>query len=294
MPELPEVETLRRSLESGLIGRTVRGVTVRRRDVVAAPGDPPGGFSRSRGVFTPAPLDDAMLLVGGVIADLRRHGKQLAIVDDRGRAVIVQLGMTGALRLSGDRDDPAHTHLVWRLDDGARLRFFDPRRFGLIRPAPDGPAEAWVALGPDALAIRGPALARRLRAGNRAIKAALLDQAALAGVGNIYADEALFDAGLHPARPSASLDAGDTERLARAIRAVLRSAIRRGGSTIRDYRNGAGAPGSFQHRHKVYGRAGLPCPRCGGVLDRLLIAQRTTVACPRCQTMGPGPGRSPE
>jgi formamidopyrimidine-DNA glycosylase len=294
MPELPEVETLRRSLEAGLIGRTVRRVSIRRRDVVAAPGDPPGGFARNRRAPRPAPLTDAMLLLDGEIRELRRHGKQLAIIDDRGRAVIVQLGMTGTLRHSSERNDPAHTHLVWRLDDGARLRFVDPRRFGLIRPAQDGPAEAWSALGPDALTIRGPALARRLRTGGRAIKAALLDQSVLAGVGNIYADEALYDAGLHPARPSASLDAGDAHRLARAIRSVLRSAIRCGGSTIRDYRDGAGEPGRFQRRHKVYGRGGLPCPRCGGVLDRLLIAQRTTVACPRCQVMGPEPDRRPE
>lgn len=294
MPELPEVETLRRSLEAALIGRTVRRVTVRRRDVVAAPGDPPGGFARNRRAPRPAPLTDAMLLLDGEIRQLRRHGKQLAIVDEVGRAVIVQLGMTGTLRLSREPRDPPHTHLVWRLDDGARLRFIDPRRFGLLRPMPAGPDGAWRALGPDALTIRGPALAERLRSGARTLKVVLLDQSAIAGVGNIYADEALFDAGLHPARPAASLSPDDADRLARAIRSVLRSAIRSGGSTIRDYRDGAGEPGSFQHRHKVYGRGGLPCPRCGGVLDRLLIAQRTTVACPRCQAMGAGPSRSPE
>lgn len=286
MPELPEVESLRRSLEPTLPGRTVTAVRIIRRDVIAGPADPPGGFARQRTPRPPSRLQRSLLLQHDTIAGLRRHGKQLALVGTSGRSVIVQLGMTGALHHTtkdADRPGPPHTHVVWTLDDGSRLRFADPRRFGLVRLAPDGPDPIWSPLGPDAVALCSPdLLARSVRTG-RAIKAALLDQRFVAGVGNIYADEALYAAQIHPGRPADTMDANDAKRLAGAIRKILRDAISDGGSTIRDYRDGTGTPGSFQQRHKVYGRAGQPCNRCGSPLKVAQIAQRTTVFCSVCQ-----------
>lgn len=284
MPELPEVETLRRSLEPTLLGRTVASVRIIRRDIVAAPGDPPGGFARQRTPRTPARLRKPHLLERDTIGELTRRGKQLAIVGKTGRSVIVQLGMTGSLTHSAEHDPaPPHTHVVWTLDDGSRLLFTDPRRFGLVRLAPEGPAPIWEHLGPDALALRAGDLHARAVRTHRAIKAALLDQRFVAGVGNIYADEALFASQIHPARPAHQMTDDDAKRLAAAIRRILRQAIARGGSTIRDYRDGSGNPGSFQRRHKVYGRADQPCTRCGGRLLGTQIAQRTTVFCSVCQ-----------
>lgn len=283
MPELPEVECLRRSLEPGLLGRTVVRVTVRRREVIVAPGDPCGGFSRHRGEKTPARLDHTLMLRGGRIESLTRHGKQLAIIDHRNHAVIVQLGMTGGLALSADVRHPPHTHVVWRLDNDTRLRFIDARRFGLVRAAPEGPPPLWADLGPDALSIRTGTLHAGLSGSHRAIKAALLDQRVLAGVGNIYADEALHRAGIHPARPACGLSRRAAGVLAGHIRRIFRGAIERGGSTIRDYRDGEGRRGAYQHRHRVYGRGGQPCVCCGGTLTQCTIAQRTTVYCPNCQ-----------
>jgi len=286
VPELPEVETLRRSLEPALLGRTVASVRIIRRDIVAAPGDPPGGFARQRTPRTPARLRKPHLLERDTIGELTRRGKQLAIVGKTGRSVIVQLGMTGSLTHSADqaaRKAPPHTHVVWTLDDGSRLLFTDPRRFGLVRLAPEGPDAVWRTLGPDALALRADDLHARAKRTRRAIKAALLDQRFVAGVGNIYADEALFASQIHPARSAHQMTGDDAKRLAAAIRRILRQAIARGGSTIRDYRDGSGNPGSFQRRHKVYGRADQPCTRCGGPLLGTQIAQRTTVLCSVCQ-----------
>lgn len=267
MPELPEVECLRRSLEPGLVGRTIRRVIIRRRDIVS-------------------PAGAAGLLTGGTIETLRRHGKQLAVIDHRGRAVIVQLGMTGGLNLSDAVRHPPHTHVVWVLDSGARLRFVDARRFGRVRHEPEGPQGRWAGLGPDALSIRADVLRRALDGSGRPIKAALLDQRVLAGVGNIYADESLHAARIHPARAAGGLTRAEIRVLARKIRVILGRAIDLGGSTIRDYRDGAGQSGAFQGRHRVYGRTGKPCTRCGGVLESGRVAQRTTVWCPVCQAGG--------
>lgn len=299
MPELPEVECVRRSLERGLIGRTVRAVEVRRRDIITAPGDPPGGFARSRAarnhpVRPPAPVTPADLLVGFTIERIDRLGKQLAIhgVDARpGRrsAIVVHLGMTGQLLLEGPSSAGSqvdHSHIVWTLDGPSGLLIFrDPRRFGGVRLALNAEAvdRLWADLGPDALDITADELRSALRSARRPIKSALLDQSVLAGVGNIYADEALWRARIAPGRPARGLSVDDCERLAAGIRGVLREAIDSGGSTIRDYVDGSGRAGSFQLRHAVYGRGGLPCPRCGRRLASAVVAQRTTVWCRACQ-----------
>ena len=304
MPELPEVERVRRDLEPALLGRTVTAVRLRRRDVVATPDDPPGGFSRNRRAGreppTPRRVPRADLLLGQRITALLRRGKRLAVVADSGRALAVHLGMTGRLAAVPPHARPRlapHTHVSWTLDDGARLHFSDPRRFGGVWTFPSAESLArrqFDPLGPDALDIAARDLAPRLARAARPIKAALLDQAVLAGVGNIYADEALHRAGIHPGALARELAPERVGDLARAVRHVLRAALRAGGSTIRDYASPGGDPGAYQTSHRVYARAGLPCLACHATLESDLIAQRTTVWCPRCQPGPPGaPGEAP-
>lgn len=287
MPELPEVESVRRALDSRLVGRRVEAARLLRRDMLVCPGDPPGGFSRSGQAPPNTRVPSRLLLRGQVIASTERHGKQLALVGASGGVLLVHLGMSGQLLLT-DKPVSAHDHVHahWKLDQGERLLFRDPRRFGGLWSFPSLAAlhaARWDALGPDALTLRGADLARALAGTRRPIKAALLDQRAVAGVGNIYADEALFASGIDPARPANSLSPDQARDLAREIRRVLRQAIHAGGSSLRDYRTLEGARGSFQSRHRVYARGGLPCRRCGARLESLTIAQRTTVRCPSCQ-----------
>lgn len=305
VPELPEVETIRRSLAPVLIGRRILAAELLRRDILIAPGDPPGGFSRQRGRAAPlrparfAPID---LLEGCTVTDIFRRGKQLAIIGAIGsrpntatRALVVQLGMTGALETvppnsSAPRAAAApHTHALWRLEPvrgkPAAIAFIDPRRFGGLRALPTlaDLDTLWETLGPDALDIDSTPLWDALRTSRRAIKAALLDQAVLAGVGNIYADEALFRAGISPRTLAARVGPARCTLLAAAVREVLAEAVAARGSTLRDYRDAQGQAGAFQARHAVYGRAGQPCSRCGRTLRSASIGQRTTVWCPRCQ-----------
>lgn len=280
MPELPEVEHLRRTLARSLPGRRVTGVSLHRPDVC----DRPDGRAPNR----------PGLLLGGVVRELLRHGKQLAIVTEDGRALRVHLGMTGQLLLVRARERPArsdHVHAAWRLDDGSRMLFRDPRRFGGLAPyatPADLVAREWGDLGPDAASIDGEELAQRLARTGRAIKAALLDQHVLAGVGNIYADESLFKAAIHPLRRTGGIRRPESHRLAAAIRETLALAIAGGGSTLRDYVDAQGRPGRHQHSHLVYGRSGQPCARCGSTLRSIPVSQRTTVFCPACQPRVPG------
>ncbi|MEZ6242503.1 MAG: bifunctional DNA-formamidopyrimidine glycosylase/DNA-(apurinic or apyrimidinic site) lyase [Phycisphaerales bacterium] len=291
MPELPEVETVRRTLEARVVGRRVTSATLKRRDVLVMPGDPAGGFSRARGEgrVEYGRVRQRDLLAGDVLGEVIRHGKQLAIVGDSGRVVCVHLGMSGNLIWRAPRarlEHAGHVHTVWRLDDGSRLVFRDPRRFGGLWAFPSLEAlwaSRWDALGPDAIRVRAPQLQRALARTDRAVKAALLDQSVVAGVGNIYADEALFGAGVDPRRPGASLTPAECASLARQIRGVLARAVTARGSTLRDYRDANGDSGAYQLAHSVYGRGGEPCPKCGGALASALVAQRTTVWCPSCQ-----------
>jgi len=352
MPELPEVEAVRRGLEAAILRCTVADATLHRRDVVVAQGDPPGGWSRRPRTPQP-PLDHPAnrsaaatstsnppasprrrvtkddLLRGAAVTDVLRKGKVIAIRADSGAALVVRLGMTGSLLLRpAGRPLPNsdHVHITWRLtpptqprspsrrstsspavrtstggDASAsgplRLVFRDPRRFGGVWLCPtwDHVLEHhFHRLGPDALDItpdqlatalaprRSPSTAAAQLRPARSIKAALLDQATIAGVGNIYADEALFAARIGPLRPAAELTDDETSRLAHELRRILHAAVRAGGTTIRDYLNTSGDPGGF-HEHAVYGRAGLPCIRCGETLQARSVAQRTTVACHACQ-----------
>ncbi len=191
-------------------------------------------------------------------------------------------------RLSTDTNpEPlGHVHAQWRFDDGARLVFRDPRRFGRLWAFPSLHAlrdARWSGLGPDGLSLTAAQLRVALAGSRRPVKGALLDQTRVAGVGNIYADEALFAAGVGPSRAAGSLTKPEHTRLAREIRRILNRAIKAKGSSLRDHTTPEGAPGAFQLAHKVYGRGGHPCKVCGGPLLCEQIAQRTTVSCPACQ-----------
>ena len=226
-----------------------------------------------------------------------RHGKNLAIIADTAQTICVHLGMTGQLFAhSPNRSNPHcstlamdHVHCIWQLvcDRGdVQLLFRDPRRFGgiWIFDAYESLCDQRLQqLGPDALAITAAHLHRALSGTTRPIKSALLDQTVLAGVGNIYADESLFLARVHPLSCTRSIPRAAITILARSIRSVLKRAIRAGGSSIRDYVDGNGEAGDFAIRHHVYGRGGEPCIRCGKALARTTVAQRTTVFCAGCQ-----------
>lgn len=301
VPELPEVETVRRTLAPRIVGRYVLAARLLRRDVLIAPGDPRGGFARQRqkarhGAAEYTPVD---LLQGCRIVDILRRGKQLAVIgrapDRSERALIVQLGMSGqvfVVEAAGEHPS-THVHAMWDMgargkDSGAvacHMVFRDPRRFGglrVLRSRADLDAH-WSELGPDALEITEQDLLSVCRGSIRAVKAVLLDQSAVAGVGNIYADEALFRAGIKPSRPARRVKSGKAVALAEAIRAVLEESIEARGSTLRDYRDADGREGGFKSRHAVYGRGGRPCLRCGRKLRSAVMAQRTTVWCPSCQ-----------
>ncbi len=304
MPELPEVECVRRSLEPHLVGATVASVRIHRGDVI---GSRSGRTSRKTPTAPQREATRVAMLEGARITRLNRRGKQLAIVASSGAGFVVHLGMSGRMTLARDSDEVVkHTHVVWTLSRPkqtyTQVRFVDPRRFGFLLAFADaaGLAEVWREIGPDALALAGEhaeshaeshsesraargAVSKAIRGTRRAIKPALLDQAVVAGVGNIYADEACFAARLDPHRPGNSL--GDTEmgRLLDAVPRVLLSAIDCGGSTLRDYADALGSRGTAQAKHAVYGRAGKACPVCGGVLAADRLGQRATVWCPRCQ-----------
>lgn len=278
MPELPEVETFRCAVLRRLRGRRVVVATLHRRDICASWTMGARGVRRAR-----TGPDD--LLQGAVVADVVRHGKQLAIVAESGRAVCVHLGMSGSLTWTTGDDAPPHTHAEWRTAKG-RLLFVDPRRFGGLWTYPSLAllrAHRWAALGPDALTMTAAEFGVALASSRRPIKSALLDQSLIAGVGNIYADEALFAAGVHPLRPGATLAPEVIARLHAAVVDVLSRAITARGSSIRSYRDGDGKPGAYQAAHAVYDRSGRPCVVCGAILGARPVGGRTTTWCPSCQ-----------
>jgi formamidopyrimidine-DNA glycosylase len=285
MPELPEVEHLRRSLDPVLVGARLHAVTVRRRSVVDRSG---------------AELGDA-LLSGQTIVATHRRGKQMALEAGNGRALVVQLGMTGSMTIEAGVAprgmEAKHRHVLWDFSPGNaagprgstprwRLAFRDPRRFGGLTAyaSMDALHQTWSELGPDALTISASDLAAALARARRPIKAALLDQGVLAGVGNIYADESLFAARIHPLRLAAALEHAEVAELARQLRRILSAAVEQGGSTLRDYRDAFGQPGTAVQSHAAYGREGQPCLTCGTPLEGIRVIARATVFCPQCQT----------
>lgn len=271
---------MRLALEPVMVGRRIVKARLFRRDMLA-------WEERARG------RAEAGMLGGDRVVELKRRGKQMALVGESGRSLVVQLGMSGQVLVlkAGTRSRLDHVHARWVLEDGTAVLFRDPRRFGGLTAidAGDGLERRWAGLGVDGLVVTGRDLLAALEGTARALKAALLDQAVVAGVGNIYADESLHAAGIHPLRRGGGLSLGECERLAVEVRRVLAEAIDAGGSTIHDYRGATGDTGGFQSRHRVYGRGGLACLSCGRTLESGTIAQRTSVWCGGCQRAPRGP-----
>lgn len=268
MPELPEVETVARGLAGRLPGRVVAAVELFRADVVLA------GADRI-----------AAVLPGRTVTAVGRRGKNVLIAFDPPVWLRINLGMTGRLYFAEGPEVQPHTHVRLLLAGGGQVHFRDPRRFGglWLLEGPDPlAAEGLADLGPEPLEVGFAEFRRRLR-GRRPIKSALLDQRLVAGVGNIYADESLHEAGLHPLRACGELTDAEARRLWSAVRKVLRKAIECGGSTIRDYITADGSAGWFQVHHRVYGRTGEPCRRCRTPIERLVLTGRSAHFCPACQ-----------
>jgi formamidopyrimidine-DNA glycosylase len=271
MPELPEVETVARGLRS-LAGRQIVYVRLGKTDFIE----------------DPAALSEH--LPGRRIQDVRRYGKFL-VLDlepagrDSRRSLLVHLGMTGQLVASRPEAPVApHTHAFFGLDDGRELRYTDIRRFGRMLLVAESQREAALSrLGADPLEVTEAEFRERLAGRRTRIKALLLDQHVLRGMGNIYADESLWRARIHPARHGTSLTPREISRLRRGIRAVLSEAIRLRGSSVSDYVDAAGLPGAYQQRHRVYRREGQGCFRCGARIRRAIVAGRSSYFCGRCQ-----------
>jgi formamidopyrimidine-DNA glycosylase len=277
MPELPEVESVRRQLEPVLVGRRFVAVQI----------DDP------RLVRPYEPAEVAAELDGERVTAVERRGKYLVVRFESGRILLIHLRMTGSL-LHVPRDslqDDSHRRAVVRLDDGSDVAYRDVRRFGTWLLLEPGEADPYLAarVGDEPLdaLFTAARLGERLAGRRTSLKAALLDQRTLAGMGNIYADEALWRARLNPLRPAAGLDRAELRRLHRGIRAALEHGLARQGSTLRDYRLPDGSGGSMQDEFHVYGRRDEPCDRCGTPIARTRVAGRTTWYCPTCQPEEP-------
>ncbi|MGA3017169.1 MAG: bifunctional DNA-formamidopyrimidine glycosylase/DNA-(apurinic or apyrimidinic site) lyase [Bryobacteraceae bacterium] len=261
MPELPEVETVTRSI-AGLKGRRIAGVEFRSRRILR--GAPPERVSAR--------------LEGRRIRAIQRYGKFIVLALDSG-FLTIHLGMTGRLLLRGAAGK--HTHAIFTFDRG-RLLYDDSRQFGLIEFSEEFPARV-ARLGPEPLEIPFEEFAARLKRHRARVKALLLNQAFVRGVGNIYADEALFRAGIHPMAVASRLRGARVRRLFDGMVEVLTEAIAAGGSSISDYIDAQGRKGFFQFSHRVYQRTGQPCVNCGTLIRRILVAQRSSHFCPKCQ-----------
>ena len=291
MPELPEVETVVRTLRPKLVGQIITGVHLRRPDILE-----------------PVGTDLAGHLIGRMVTSVERRGKRIVITLDDLNRFYIHLGMTGRLTLEApDAALLTHTHLVLdimkRTEDSGlgtegkhrsqspalspqsfpvQVRFRDPRRFGGIwwlgrETSPDD------RMGPEPLSLRTPQFQQQLLKTSRAIKTALLDQTLIAGLGNIYVDESLFAARIHPLLPANRLTTPQVALLNRAIKRILLKAINHRGSTLRDYRDANGESGGFQLQHKVYDRADEPCRVCKTSIMRIVLGGRSTHFCPKCQ-----------
>jgi formamidopyrimidine-DNA glycosylase len=285
MPELPEVETVARGLQMTVAGRTIISVTLGKTD------------------FIDNPADLEQHLPGQRISRVERFGKFMLVrltrepsngdasIPANGDSLLVHLGMTGHLSPHAAAEPfPKHTHVRFLLDDGRELRYTDARRFGRMAylAADRLPAEL-ERFGADPLEIAETGFVALLKSHNSRIKALLLDQSALRGVGNIYADESLWRARIHPTRISAKILADDARKLRKALQEILRDAIALRGSSIIDFLDPEGEPGEYQRRHRAYGREGKPCHRCKTRIRRTIVAGRSSYFCPKCQ---PAPRRS--
>lgn len=280
MPELPEVETVARALRQTILGRRILSVRFAKTDFI----------------------DDSLAvernLPGRRIESVERYGKFMLLrlseaetpapqssADAAQASLLVHLGMTGHLAPAAAAEPaPKHTHVWMELDDGRELRYTDPRRFGRIAYlASVSLSDELVRFGAEPLEIADDEFARRIRSRKARIKALLVDQSVLRGVGNIYADESLWRAKIHPARLARTLTKEQSRRLRRTLQEILRKAIRLNGSSISDFLDPDGEPGSYQVHHRAYGREGKPCFRCRSTIRRAIVAGRSSFYCPRCQ-----------
>jgi formamidopyrimidine-DNA glycosylase len=265
MPELPEVQTVVNTLRPALAGRRIQAVRLLRTDILL-----------------PAGIDLAALLTGRKILDISRRGKKIIFTLDGDGGFYVHLGISGRIMVVAPNSPIVpHTHLLLDFAE-IQFRFIDPRRFGGIfwlakGEAPDD------GLGPEPLTLKVAQLSSLLAGTSRAIKNVLLDQTVIAGLGNIYADESLFTARIHPLFPANKLGREQISRLNLAIKQVLRKAINHRGSTLRDYRDPNDEAGNFQHLHRVYHRTGKPCLVCKTAVMKIVMGGRSTHFCPKCQ-----------
>jgi formamidopyrimidine-DNA glycosylase len=271
MPELPEVEVIRRGLVPHLVGRRFLAVAV--------------GEKRLRQESPPEDLEK--WVPGRVIQRLQRRGKYLVFHLEGGVVLLIHLGMTGRLLLKPPPSPPLpHVHLVFRVEEGLELIYQDLRRFGQVLVFPPGTVAAPLAQAgrePFSRRLTPAWLAQQARGKKRPIKNFLLDGRMLAGIGNIYASEILFAAGVHPTTPVSRLSLSRWQRVLKETRRILKAAISRGGTTVANYLNSKGETGLFQVELQVYGREGEPCNRCGRPIFRLAQGGRSTFFCPRCQ-----------
>lgn len=271
MPELPEVETTRRGVEPHVVGKTIREVII-----------------RHRGLRLPVSetLDQ---IAGDRVTGVRRRAKYLIFDLKKGGSLLVHLGMSGSLRLA----DPGsafkkHDHVALTLSSGKQLRFHDPRRFGIFLHLSDGDPLAHPllkGLGPEPLddEFKVDSLAKPFAKRSIPIKVAIMDPKVVVGVGNIYASEALFRAGIRPATEASKVSKPRLTKLTESIKQVLRDSIEQGGTTLRDFLNSDGEPGYFRQRLMVYERKGEPCRVCGTKIEHAVMGQRSTYWCPKCQ-----------
>jgi formamidopyrimidine-DNA glycosylase len=277
MPELPEVETVCRGLEQALIGDQFTSVTLRRANLRFPFAD---GFAKT--------------LTGRKIEAIRRRAKYILMTLEGGEVMIGHLGMSGSFRIELEPDPASpfdkHDHVIFETERGLRVRYHDPRRFGFMLLTKTDMLDTHpqlAGIGPEPLGneFSGPVLAERLKGRKTPIKIALLDQRVVAGVGNIYACEALHRSGISPKRQAMNVKGQRADKLAAAIRAVLEVAIQSGGSTLRNYSHTDGELGYFQHRFLAYDKEGTPCPteECSGTINRITQSGRSTFYCPKCQ-----------
>lgn len=281
MPELPEVETVARGLQKSVAGRRIVSVRLGKTDFI----DDPAALEQH--------------LPGRQIEKVERYGKFMLLrLSARGNAgaqpengdaeaasLLVHLGMTGQLApCVAAQPSAKHTHVWFELDDGRELRYTDPRRFGrMAYLTGPGLAEELTVFGADPLLVSVEEFASRIRSRNGQIKALLLNQSILRGVGNIYADESLWRAKIHPMRRGSELSQKQAQVLRRVLQDVLRKAILARGSSISDFLDAEGQPGEYQRHHRAYGREGKRCYRCGAAIQRVIVAGRSSYFCPKCQ-----------
>ncbi len=272
MPELPEVETIRLGLLPRLQNKTLASIVIHE--------------TRLR---RPLPEKALKQLLGCRLMDIQRRGKYLLFLWDNQLVLLVHLGMSGRLGYYEQaKEREPHTHVIFGFQKSGQLHFRDPRRFGFIDLLPadettNFPALRQLGVEPLSKDFRTTYLKLQLAKSKRPIKQVLMDNRVMVGVGNIYAAEALFHAGIHPQRPACSLREDEIRALRQAVVSVLRRALHKGGTTLNDFRNAEGEPGYFQNQLSVYGRGGEPCRRCGAPIVRFVLNGRSCFACTRCQ-----------